>query len=106
MKGSIGEWRLANRPTQAESQQHSLGQAAGEFGLHVNADITEYMCFNQKGDISTLKTCSLKFVDKFFYLGSSVASSENDIQYSTTCGVMVIVVGNGHDDTSSNPGRD
>ena len=22
------------------------------------------------------------------------------------CGVMVIVVGNGHDDTSSNPGRD
>ena len=35
------------------------------------------MCFNQTGDISTLNGCSL--VDKFTYLGSSVSSTEADI---------------------------
>ena len=28
------------------------------------------------------------------------------IYNSNACGVMVIVIGNGHSDTSSNPGRD
>ena len=37
------------------------------------------MCFNQRGDISTLKGGPLKLVDKFVYLGSSVTSTENDI---------------------------
>ena len=36
------------------------------------------MCFNQKGDISTLDGTSLKLVDKFTYLGSSVSSTEKD----------------------------
>ena len=40
--------------------------------------INEYMYFNQK-DISTLNGGSLKFVDKFNYLGSSISSTENDI---------------------------
>ena len=33
------------------------------------------MCFNQRGDISTLKDCPLKVVDKFTYVGSSVSST-------------------------------
>ena len=37
------------------------------------------MCFNQTGDISTLDGTSLKPVDKFTYLGSSVSSTEKDI---------------------------
>ena len=37
------------------------------------------MCFNQKGDIPTLDGTSLKLVDKFTYLGSSVSSTEKDI---------------------------
>ena len=37
------------------------------------ADKTEYMCFNQRGDIFTLKSGPLKLVDKFTYLGSSVS---------------------------------
>ena len=37
------------------------------------------MCFNQTGNISTLSGCSLKLVDKFTYLGSSVSSTEIDI---------------------------
>ena len=46
---------------------------------HVNAHETEYMCFNQAGDISTLEGTSLKLVDKFTHLGSSVPSTEKDI---------------------------
>ena len=37
---------LANPPTEVESLLHSLKQAAGYIGLHVNEDKTEYMCFN------------------------------------------------------------
>ena len=50
---------LANTPTQTESLLHSLEQTAGSIGLHVNADKTEYMCFNQREDISTLNGSSL-----------------------------------------------
>ena len=42
------------------------------------------MCFNQKGDISTLDGTSLKLVDKFTYLGSSVSSTEKDIDTRLT----------------------
>ena len=40
---------------------------------------TEYKCFNQTGDISTQDETSLKLVDKFTYLGSSISSTEKDI---------------------------
>ena len=56
---------LANTPTQAESLLHSLEQAAGSIGFHVNADKMENMCFNQRRDITTLKGGSLKLVGKF-----------------------------------------
>ena len=39
----------------------------------------EYMCSNQSGDISTPNGCALKLVDKFTHLGSSVSSTETDI---------------------------
>ena len=42
------------------------------------------MCFNQTGDISTLDKSSLKLVDKFTYLGSSVSSTEKDIDTRLT----------------------
>ena len=42
------------------------------------------MCFNQTGDISTLDWASLKLVDKFTYLGSSVSSTEKDIDMRLT----------------------
>ena len=70
---------LANTPNQAETLLHSLERAAAGIGLHVNAHKTEFMSFNQKGDISTLDGTSLKLVDKFTYLGSSVSSTEKDI---------------------------
>ena len=69
---------LANTPVQAESMLHSLEWTAGSIGLHVNTDKTEFIYFNQSGDISTLNSRSLKLVDKFTYFGSSVSSMEND----------------------------
>ena len=69
----------ANTSAQAETLLHSLKRAAAGIGLHVNAHKTEYMCFNQTGDISTLNGSLLKLVDKFTYLVSSVSSTETDI---------------------------
>ena len=42
---------LANTPNQAETLLHSLERAAAGIGLHVNAHKTEYMCYNQTGNI-------------------------------------------------------
>ena len=58
--------------------------AAENIGLYVNAHKTEYMCYNQTGDISTLEGTPLKLVDKFTYLGSSVESTEKDIETRLT----------------------
>ena len=65
---------LANAPAQAETLLHSLQWAAAGICLHVNAHTKEYMCFNQRGDISTLNGNSLTLVDKFTYLGNSISS--------------------------------
>ena len=70
---------LADAPAQAETLLHSLEWVAAGLGLYVNAHKTKYMCFNKKGDISTLNSSSPKLVDKFTYLGSSVSSTETDI---------------------------
>ena len=67
---------LANTPNQAETLLHILERAATGIGLHVNAYKTEYMCYNQTGDISTLDGTSLKLVDKFIYRGSSGSSTK------------------------------
>ena len=73
-----------NTPNQAETLLHSLERAATGIGLHVNAHKTEYMCYNQTGDITTLDRTPLKLVDKFTYLGSSVSSTEKDIDTRLT----------------------
>ena len=75
---------LANTPNQAETLLHSLERAARGIGLHVNAHKTEYMCYNQTGEISTVDGTPLKLLDKFTYLGSSVSSTEKDIDTRLT----------------------
>ena len=72
---------LANTPAHSESLLHSLEQAAGSIGLHLNAERTEYICFdqNQKVDISALKGRSLKLIDNFTNLGRSLSSTEKEI---------------------------
>ena len=61
---------LANAPGQAETLLHSLERAAG-ISLHVNVYKTDFMCFNQTGNISTLNGSTLKLVDKFTYVYGS-----------------------------------
>ena len=75
---------LANSPNQAEILLHSLERATACIGLHFNAHKTEYMCFYQTGDISTLDRSFLKLVDKFTYLRSSVSSTEKYIDVRQT----------------------
>ena len=57
---------------------HTLEWVTAGVGRYVNAHKTEYMCFNQTDDIYTLGGSSLKLVDKFIYLGSSVSSTKKD----------------------------
>ena len=75
---------LANTPNQAETLLHSLKRAAAGIGLDFNAHKTEYMCYNQTGDISTLEGTSQKLVERFTYLGSSDSSTEKDIDTRLT----------------------
>ena len=87
---------LENTHNQTEALLHSLERSATGIGLHVNAHKTEYMCYNQTGDISTLDGTSLKLVDKFSYLGSSISSTEKDIDTRltkawTTCDRLSII---------------
>ena len=70
---------LENAPTQAETLLHSLERAVAGIGLYINAGKNGYMCFIQRGDISTLNGRSLKLVDKFTYLRWSISKTENDI---------------------------
>ena len=70
---------LANTPTQAETRLYSVERAAAGIGLLANAEKTEYMCFKQRNDITTLKGGPLKLIEKFTYLGSIVSLTEKDI---------------------------
>ena len=70
---------LANAPAQAETLLYSLEWAAVGICLYVNAHKTEYMCYNQTGDISTRNGTSLKLVDNFTYQGSSVSSTKTEV---------------------------
>ena len=75
---------LGNTPSQAETLLHGLEQIAAGVGFHVNAHKTEYMCYNKTGDISILDGTSLKRVDKFPYIKSSVSPTEKDIDTRLT----------------------
>ena len=58
---------LANTPTQVESLLHNLERAAAGLGRYVNADKTEYICFNQRVDISIEKGGPLELVAMYTY---------------------------------------
>ena len=75
---------LANTLHQAKTLLHILERAAAGICLHVNSHKTKYMCYNQTGDITTLDGTPLILVDKFTYLGSSISSTEKDIDTRLT----------------------
>ena len=63
--------------------KHSLEQAPRRISPYVNSDKTMYIYFNQEGVISALNGKPLKLVDKFTYLGSSISSTESDVNIDT-----------------------
>ena len=75
---------LANTPKQAETLLHRLKRAVAGISLHVNAHKTDYIFYNQTGDIYTLDGTSLKLVNKFTYLGSNISSTEKEIDTRLT----------------------
>ena len=83
-KRIIHKYYKRNKYFNTETLLHSLERAAADIGLYVNAHKTEYMCYNQTGDISTQDGTPLKLVDRFTYQGSSVASTEKDIDTRLT----------------------
>ena len=70
---------LANTPDKTESLLHKLENTTGGTCTHVNTNITEYMCFKWEWAISILSGKSLGLVDKFWYLGSNITSTESDV---------------------------
>ena len=75
---------LANTPNQAETLLNNLERAAAGIGFHVNAHKTEYMCYNQTGDISTLDGTTLKLVDNSPTLEAVSHQPKNDINIRLT----------------------
>ena len=75
---------LASTPNQSKHHyivSNEPPQALASMSMHTKK---EYMCYNQTGDMSTLDGTSLKLVDKFTYLGSSISSIEKDIDTRLT----------------------
>ena len=64
---------------QAEKLLHSLEHAAKQIGLHINAKKTEFMSYQEEGQINSLNGNEIKHVDNFTYLGSNIQSTEKDI---------------------------
>ena len=60
---------------QAETLLHSLEHAAKQIGIHINAKKTEFMSYQQEGQINSLNGNEIKHVDNFTYLGSNIQST-------------------------------
>ena len=85
------QWLICHQ-TQTHQTTHEtllqiLERATAGIGVNVNADKTEYLYYNQTGDISTLDGTSLKLVDKFTYFGSSVSTIEKTHRHTANEGM-------------------
>ena len=70
---------LANTLSQVKSLLHNLEQTAERISLYFNTNKTEFMFFEQKGDIFTLCGKPLKLVDHFPYVVRNISSTESDV---------------------------
>ena len=71
---------LTNPLTQDESLLQNLEWTVGEIDFYVNENKTDYMCFKQKGAISTLRDKTLELLDLFTCLGSNISSTESNFR--------------------------
>ena len=70
---------LSDTISEATVLLHHLEKAAKGVGLYVNIKKTEFMSYNQQGNIKSLAGKEIKYVEEFTYLGSNIASSQKDI---------------------------
>ena len=70
---------FADTIDEATKLLHSLENASENVGLYVNAKKTEFMPFNQEGNMQTVRGEPVKQVSSFIYLGSEVADTESDV---------------------------
>ena len=70
---------FSDKINHAEKLLHALEYASAGIGLYVNAKKTEYVCYNQDGEIKCLNGTILKEVENFTYLGSNISSTEKDV---------------------------
>ena len=70
---------LLNAPAQTESLLYNLQQVARGISLYVKTKKTKFMCFKQKGAISTLSGKTLILEKQFTYLGRSISSTESNV---------------------------
>lgn len=71
---------LSDTIQEASELLHRVEKAAREIGLYINSDKTEFISFNQKGEIRSLDDKPIKAVEEFIYLGSNIQSTERDIE--------------------------
>ena len=70
---------ITNKIKDAEKLLHALEDTAAQIGLYINAGKTEFICYNQNGEIKTTKGKTLKKVEHFTYLGSNISSTTKDV---------------------------
>ena len=60
---------------------HSIERTAKEIGFYLNADKTEFICFNQDASerMKSIDGEKIKQVEDFKYLGSYIASTQHDV---------------------------
>ena len=72
---------LADVLKEATFLLHSIERTAKEIGLYLNADETQFICFNQDAleGMKSLNGKKIKQVEDFKYLGSYIASIEHNV---------------------------
>lgn len=66
---------ITNKIGDAEKLLHALEDAAAQTGVYISANKTEYVCYNQNGEIKIIKGKALNKVENFTYLGSNISST-------------------------------
>ena len=70
---------LSDTIEEASKLLHLVESAASEIGLYINAKKTEFISYNQHGNITSKSGVAIKSVDEFNYLGINIHSTEKDI---------------------------
>ena len=71
---------MSNTIEEATRLLHNVEAAAKQVGLQINTSKTEYISYHHDGEIKSLAGKQLKSVTGFVYLGSQIASTEQDVK--------------------------